>query len=996
MKPARSMALAVALAGVAALAAAAPAAAYVDPPGCPSEVTFDPGVPTFEQVVGVPLGAGGVGSSPRRLTADLYEYFDALVQHTAEDDRVKVIRKSFGTSVLGTDLRFYVVSTPDNIDNLDAGRADGRFWEGVKDGSVSEEDGLRAAFTRPALGWVTATPHGDEPAAGEAIARLLYELVARTDCWNLRRLDHMDLFLMPVRNPDGRDAPTTNNPDIAGVRTSAWAFDHNRDFGTQNQIENGAFLPLLKRYPGLFFIDAHQQGSGYFFPPNEDPVHHEVSDFSLNFIQNRIGPALQQKFNDQITSYRNYNTYDLLVPEYGDSVPTLLSGAAGMTFEKGRSEVYGKQLYDHYLAMDETINVTVRDKGALLADWTRQWQEAVDQGADCALQPNKLVSPLRPVIEREVPPELRICGYFYRPDNHGGDAAELIRHMRRQGVHVLRFDRAVELDGVQEFGAEGATSQTLPAGTLYIPMNQPLKHWIQAVLGDDPYQPLNLFYDVAQWSYSLQRGMSGNGVLMEQPFGVPMTEVADPDWGAAPAARQEVYAFDTDSMRGLAMAVELLDAGVKVYRAKDPFDAAGKHFETGAALVDGDSLGASNVNLAALADKRQTLVSGLPRFPVQAFELIRPKIGLFTGSATEPNNPTRPLAGSPYPGHCAVGGNTTYCAALYTLTKKIGLPDAMIRPITTTDLGAGKLVDDGYTALVNPSSTIAAGPNATALQAFVNQGGVYVGQLNGGTTSARNAGLTLLNTNPVQQLSTPGSFFTASFDTTNPVAWGFDKGGFIYREATNDPVYDPATLAGNATIGAATAAVRYANPLKSFGFAQNALGAGQLPGRPAVVDQPFGAGHAIMVGFDSFFRAWREHDERLILNAVLYPDGPLVTPAVGRRATPVPGAPVAKPIRARDLQPVRSRPLAAVDRTTRDVRIKVARRDGAKLRRAVRAAKLPKRLQRKVRWVTTRRTVTFVVRKSRTQANDHNRGTWVGLITARLKRDGVNILLGQL
>ena len=98
---------------------------------------------------------------------------------------------------------------------------------------------------------------------------------------------------MPVRNPDGRDAPP------GGVRTSAWAFDHNRDFGTQNQVENGTFLPLLKRYPGLFFIDAHQQSTGYFFPPNEDPVHHEVSDFSLDFIQNRIGPALQQKFNDQ-------------------------------------------------------------------------------------------------------------------------------------------------------------------------------------------------------------------------------------------------------------------------------------------------------------------------------------------------------------------------------------------------------------------------------------------------------------------------------------------------------------------------------------------------------------------------------------------------------------------------------------------------------------------------------------------------------------------------
>ena len=98
-----------------------------------------------------------------------------LLRRAGRRDRdqrpVKVIRKSFGTSVLGRDLRFYVVSTPDNIDNLDTGRADGPFWEGVKDGSVSEAAGLAAVKQRPAFGWVTATPHGGEAAAGEAISR---------------------------------------------------------------------------------------------------------------------------------------------------------------------------------------------------------------------------------------------------------------------------------------------------------------------------------------------------------------------------------------------------------------------------------------------------------------------------------------------------------------------------------------------------------------------------------------------------------------------------------------------------------------------------------------------------------------------------------------------------------------------------------------------------------------------------------------------------------
>ena len=225
-----------------------------------------------------------------------------------------------------------------------------------------------------------------------------------------------------------------------------------------------------------------------------------------------------------------------------------------------------------------------------------------------------------------------MCGYYFTPDNHAGDASELIRHMMRQGVRVYRFDNAVALDDVHQFG-EGESDQTLPAGTLYMPMNQPTKHWIQAVLGEDPYQPVNFFYDVAQWSYPLQRGMTSDGYLTEKPAGVTMTEVADPAWGAVPSGSSPVYAFDTDSMRGLALVIDLLNEGVTVYRGRTAFDAAGKHFETGAALVDAASVAAEGVDLAELADERQTPIAGLDGYPVarHAMQSLRVCIGRLRG-----------------------------------------------------------------------------------------------------------------------------------------------------------------------------------------------------------------------------------------------------------------------------------------------------------------------------------------------------------------------------
>ena len=342
------------------------------------------------------------------------------------------------------------------------------------------------------------------------------------------------------------------------IRQTAWGFDPNRDRGTRVNIENDGFTEAIVKYPGVFVIDAHQQGSGYFFPPNEDAVHHEVSQFAIDFIQNDIGPVLQRMFNDQTVAYQNYNVYDLFAPIYGDSVPALLDGAAGMTYEKGSNEVYGKQVYDHYLAMDATQNVTSDQKVQVLDGWVRQWGEARQQGAECQLQMNKLVSPLHTQIFDQ--PNASVCGYFFPPGQSSGDTARLIGELTSVGVHVYKLNTAVNAAGVHPFGFGEYTPnpsprvQTLPAGTLYVPMDQGQKHWIQAILGEDPYLPYPYNYDVVQWSYPLTRGIAGSG-FMTQPFppGVTMTEITDPNFGTVTGAGSAVYAFDTDSAQGLGM-----------------------------------------------------------------------------------------------------------------------------------------------------------------------------------------------------------------------------------------------------------------------------------------------------------------------------------------------------------------------------------------------------------------------------------------------------------
>jgi hypothetical protein len=960
------------LALVALVSAFAPrlAAAAGDPAGCTETVQYDPSIPTFTQFAtekgfaNPTLGGFGSGAANRHISSQLYEYEEAVAAATANNPRVRVLVRDIGPTrgesapEQHRKFQYSIVGTPQNIANVET---DAAWYRDVRAGRISKDAALAdfRANHRPAMAWITETPHGNEPAGGEASIRTLYELAARTDCANMARLRALDTFIDPSRNPDGRD----NN-----TRTTAWAFDPNRDLMYETQDVNQAPMDEFFKYPGLFFIDAHQQTNGYFFPPNEDPVHHEISHFALDEIQEVIGPALQSRFNDQSLQYRNYNAYDLFTPEYGDAVPALLLGSAGMTYEKGSSENYGKQVYDHYLAMDETVTVVAAEKDQLVEGWIEQWQEAAEQGANCDLQDNVLVSPLHETIEEQ--PDIGICGYYFKPGNHSGDTAHVIELLRDRDVHVYRLDQSVEVTGAHDWG-KATTTTTLPAGTLWIPTAQTMKHWIGAVLEEKPFQPYAYFYDVVDWSFPELNDLAGDGQLQSQLPNVPMTEVTgELRLGTVTGGEKPVLAFSTDSTHALGLVTKLLAQGATVFRAKDAFDAGGTHFPTGAALVDASTLG--NIDLPSLAAAAQTAVTGLDAFPaVPRFAIAKPKIAVFTGNAVLPTNPLFKNGGS---GHCTVVG---FCEMLYTLAEADGIPVSLLTPVTTTDLSNGVLTAGNFTALVSANATLSAAGTpispATALAQFVKAGGNYVVYGSGGASSARNAGVSLLNTastatwnqhcadnlNPAAagELTTPGTAFSASFNTANPVAWGFDEGGYVYRDVSSTntaPIFDPTSLGGNLNaeppgeIPPATAAVSYATNLTAFGYQCNGLEPDRLPGRPYVVDQPLRNGHAIVIGSNAYFRAWNTGAQRLVLNGILYPNTAPIgpgAPRVARALAKLKPAPGSRPLR------VRSRPVRANHEKLADVVITVKRAKLPVLKRIVRHARLPRAVRRHMRWV---------------------------------------------
>ncbi|MDA3644450.1 hypothetical protein LZ318_30430 [Saccharopolyspora indica] len=499
--------------GAAALVVSLPLLAAPQAVAAPSCDPFTPpavddSVPTAREVLGADLGE-------REVTTDESDtYLRALA-----DASPNVVDGELATSVQGRPLRYAVVGQekwvrPGALENI------GRQLNRLRDPNTPEPLAQRIIRDTPAVLWVAGNVHGDEESGTDAALRVLYELTARTDCTAQSILDHAVVVVLPTQNPDGREADTRRN---------AYGFDINRDWFARTQPETEGKLEKLRELPPQMFVDAHEMGSpDYFFPPNADPVYHDIGETPLNWVYNVYGPAMQQAFGRFGIPYFNGESYDLMYLGYGDTVPLTGFNAAGMTFEKNSGDPVPERVGEQYTAIWATLMAAGAQDRQLLAEWRGEHLEAQRQGAAGELEPNQLYwndgEITNPV------PDIAVKHYFLRTDDpaKSAEVQRLARRLQRMDVEVYRLTTPLEVPDYTEYGRD-QQSATLPAGTLWIPMAQGQKHWVQAMLNENSYVPFPYFYDVTAWSGPLVENISGGRSGADlRPRAMPLPEQAEP------------------------------------------------------------------------------------------------------------------------------------------------------------------------------------------------------------------------------------------------------------------------------------------------------------------------------------------------------------------------------------------------------------------------------------------------------------------------------------
>src|SRR5690554_2205394 len=289
--------------------------------------------------------------------ADVVAYFEHVGANSAT-----VTYQDYGKTNERRRLTYAVISSEENIRNIEKIRTDNLKSIGILSGSASPEN---------TIVWLSYNVHGNEASSSEAAMNTIYKLITEHPGY----LNNVVVIMDPGVNPDGRDRyvnwysqvkalPYNSSQDATehhepwpGGRPNHYLFDLNRDWVWASQVETQQRLKIYNQWMPHIHVDFHEQfiNNPYYFAPGAEPYHEMLTPFQREF-QHIIGKNNAKYFDKNGWLYFTRESFDLLYPSYGDTYP-LFMGAIGMTYEQAGHGMAGLGIIN-----DEDIELTLVDR----------------------------------------------------------------------------------------------------------------------------------------------------------------------------------------------------------------------------------------------------------------------------------------------------------------------------------------------------------------------------------------------------------------------------------------------------------------------------------------------------------------------------------------------------------------------------------------------------------------------------------------------------------
>jgi len=815
-------------------------------------------------------------------------YFELLDKESSQFTVLNI-----GQTTLGKDMIMAVISSEDNLKNVDRYREIARRLKEAR--GLTPEQARQLAREGKAILLITCNIHSTEIAASQMAMELAYDLITGTAFFDMKQaLNDVIVLLCPSINPDGQQMVVDWYRKYLGTEYEGsnmpWLYHHyaghddNRDFFMLNLAETRAVTRVLYHewFPQIH-IDEHQMGSNgarLFVPPFMDPPLPNIQPLlwrSVNLCGVNMAYDLQKHGYKGVVNGRSYTGW--WIGSCDDT--SWLHNVVGLLSEAASVRV----ATPIYIEPTEVSKEYFEKRMDFLDPWPGGWWRLRDIVDYELVLSKSLVKTAWLNKEDFLYNSYLMSKQSIEVKDRNQPYAFVITKDQPDYLTTLRMIEILQLGGVEvhqatrDFIADG---RFYPAGSFVVLVAQPNKAYTWALLERQKYPDLRQYpggppvppYDNAAWTLPLQMGVRCDQV--DKPFEVPLDKVDRVQYPKTNIPDSAYLVLDPRLNATYAVTFGLLKNKAEVWRAKNGIKVGQAELPAGAFLIQNSS--AVSRTLAGLLEKWPVKIESLADISsIDKAPIKFPRLAIYQswrGNADE--GWTRYMLddlGFTY----TILHNQDFKS---TKTKKVDLKASFDVIILASEnpeiIKTGRFSRGGefarfFASQMPPEYEGGIGQEGVdALKAFVQAGGILVTLNQASELAMSELGAPARNSLSGVDRSKffcPVSILRLKVDNTTPLGYGLgEEAAALFNQSLALDTWAPTSSKTNRKV------VAY-YPEDNILLSGWLLGEEYLSRKAAVVDVKSGLGHIALVGFRAQHRAQSHGTYKFVLNAIFYPEG---------------------------------------------------------------------------------------------------------------------------
>ncbi len=783
----------------------------------------------------------------------------------------RVVAETIGFSHEGRPILSLVISSPDNIKNLDEIKS--------RHKARLEGDGRQPAGERdPAVVWLNYGVHGAESAGMDAAIPTLYHYAAAQGETVETLLEETIIVMIAIFNPDGHSRRINHRftfDSVASVtdpnheahnlwieaRTNHYWFDLNRDWLLLTQPESQSWIKVWHDWKPNVSADFHEMGSNssYYFHPGEPRRKNPLIPDRARELLSDIAKGHASWLDEEGALYTSEEGFDNFYIGKGSTYPGV-NGSVGILFEAAAAaggaietvngiRTYANNIHLHFRSSLSTVEGAQRSRLALL-DYQQEFFVLARRAAQGDDKRAYIIS---------APGDLSRVARF----------ASLLN-----GHNIEAFVLAQDLTLGEQFFKAGQS--------IIVPMNQSQYTMIRGLFDRVTEFEESVFYDVSGWTLPLAYDLDF-ATLDRLRFNANLLgEPADAAMNASKAVPEQAsygYVFSWTPYYAPRALNRFLQAGARPRVFLNPktltIDGAPVTFQRGTIFVP---ISTAKADAQSLHEVAKTIAreDKISVFPIASGDAV-PGTGDLgaTGSVTTLSDPQILLLFD--------DGGSRYSAGQlwHLLDRNMEIAVSLRRKSE-----AGNLNLANYTHILIPATGNGIDKDLQKkLDRWVQQGGVLIATKaaakwaekallsygdDGGkkpsepgqnsTDTNERAAYADKTINDAEHLI-GGALFESDIDITHPLGFAVTDRSIATMRASTHVLKTPNDLYG-------TVAAYTNSPLLSGYASQKRID--EIAGTPMLAAYRRGAGSIILFADDPSFRATFPIGDRLVLNAIFF------------------------------------------------------------------------------------------------------------------------------